>query len=133
MARNAVLWAIYAVFAGCALYAGREAGPFSFEGPLAGVKAVVWLVWLAVLAYSLYCSRRENLFRTVGKIGELHWGRQIGTDLYLGLGLALLVIYLNEGGVVALLWLLPTLAFANLAILLYFAIHFDGIVARFLG
>jgi len=33
----------------------------------------------------------------------------------------------------ALLWAVPTLAFANLSILLYFAIHFDEIVARFLA
>jgi hypothetical protein len=32
-----------------------------------------------------------------------------------------------------LLWLVPILAFANLATLLYFAIHYDSLVARFLG
>jgi len=31
------------------------------------------------------------------------------------------------------LWLLPSLAFVNLATLLYFAIHFDSIVARFVS
>lgn len=69
-----------------------------------------------------------------GKIAELHWGRQIGIDLYLGLSLTLFIVYLNEGSVlVMLLWLIPTFAFGNLATLLYFAIHYDAIVARFIG
>lgn len=63
----------------------------------------------------------------------MHWGRQIGADLYLGLFLALLIIYLHEGALAAFLWTVPTLAFANLSILLYFAIHFDAIVGRFVA
>jgi len=58
----------------------------------------------------------------------------VSADLYLGLCLTLFVAYLNEGSVlVVLLWLLPTLFFANLATLLYFAVHYDAIVARFLA
>lgn len=33
----------------------------------------------------------------------------------------------------ALIWLLPTIAFANLSILLYVALNFDSIAGAFLG
>lgn len=43
-----------------------------------------------------------------------------------------MVIYLNEGSsLVALAWLLPVLIYANQATLLYFAVHFDELIARF--
>ena len=66
-------------------------------------------------------------------MAKMHWGRQIGADLYLGLLVAIFFIYLNEGAVVALIWFLPTLAFANLSILLYIALNFDTIVGKFLN
>jgi hypothetical protein len=47
--------------------------------------------------------------------------------------LSLSVIILHEGFVVALVWLVPVLLFANLATLLYVAIHFEALVARFAG
>jgi hypothetical protein len=87
--------------------------------------ALSWGAYVTFVACALYVS--------IGKIAELHWGRQIGADLYLGLCLALFIVYLHEGAVAALLWALPTLAFANLSILLYVAIHFDALVARFLA
>jgi hypothetical protein len=128
-----LFWGAYLVFVSCALYFNWHENLFAFGGPLATVKVVVWAALAGFFAYSVYCSSRENLFRSIAKIAELHWGRQIGADLYLGLFLALLVIYLNEGALAAFLWAVPTLPFANLSILLYFAIHFDAIVAKFLA
>ena len=58
--------------------------------------------------------------------------RQIGADLYLGLFLGLIIVYLHSGFIAVLLWLIPTLVFANLAMLLYFAIHFDAIADKLL-
>lgn len=132
MSINQISWAAYFVFVGVAISLGWHEEILDFSGPLAGVKLLVWIVYLGFLGYSLYCSSRENLFRTIRKMSELHWGRQIGADLYLGLLLALFVIYLNEGVAAVLLWALPTLVFANLSILLYFAIHFESIVGHFL-
>ncbi len=127
-----LFWAAFVIFAVWALSSNWHAGLLSLRGPLMPVKLLVWAAFLGFLTYTVYCSSRENLFLSVRKIAELHWGRQIGLDLYLGLFLTLFVVYLHEGSVVALSWLVPTLAFANLATLLYFAIHFDEIVARFL-
>lgn len=62
-----------------------------------------------------------------------HWGRQIGIDLYLGVGLAMLLIGLHGGALTALLWLVPTIIFVNLSVLLYFAIHLDEIALRLVG
>ena len=133
MSTKNVLWAAFVVFVASALYLNWHTSIMAFDGRLAWIKLLVWVSFAAFLAYSVYCSSRENLFRSLARIAELHWGRQIGTDLYLGLLLALFIIYLNEGALAALLWTLPVLAFANLSILLYFAIHFDEIVSKFLA
>ena len=130
--RSLALWGIYAAFAIYAIYANWHPAMFQFSGPLGVLKLIVWAALIGFLAYSVYCTSREDLFRSIGVIAKLYWGRQIGTDLYLGLLIGILFIYLNEGAVVALIWVLPTLAFANLSILLYVAINFETIVSKFL-
>ena len=130
--RSLALWGIYGAFALYAVYTNWHQTMLQFSGPLGALKIVVWATLIGFLAYSVYCTSREDLFRSIGVIAKLHWGRQIGTDLYLGLLIGILIIYLNEGAVVALIWFLPTLAFANLSILLYVAINFDSIVTKFL-
>jgi hypothetical protein len=97
---------------------------------MGAAKAVVWLAFLLFTAYSIYCSGRENIFKTIRTMARLHWGRQIGLDLYLGLALSLAVICLHEGPIALALWLVPVLLFANLATLLYLAVHFESLVAR---
>ena len=131
--RGIVLWGLYGGFAIYASYTYWHDGMFSLDGPLAGMKIAVWIALAGFFAYSIYCTLRENFFRSLKEIAKLHWGRQIGTDLYLGLFVAMIIIYLNEGAVAVLIWLLPTLVFANLSILLYVALNFDTIVAKFIG
>lgn len=127
-----ILWGAYGVFAIIALATNVQETTFQFSGLVGGIKAMVWLALLAFLAYSVNCSFRENFFRSIRSIATLHWGRQVGADLYLGLFLSLSIIFLNDGVFIVLLWLLPTLIYANLAVLLYFAIHFDSIAAKLL-
>jgi hypothetical protein len=131
--RALVLWGLYGAFALAALLSNLRETTFRFDGPLGEVKAVVWLALLAFFCYSVYCSTQENFFRSVRSIVKLHWGRQIGADLYLGLFVSLLIIFLNDGALVALIWLVPMLIYANLVILLYVAINFDSIVMKLLG
>ena len=128
-----VLWALYGVFALLALIVNMQESTFQFSGPLGGMKVAVWLALFGFLGYSVHCSFRENFFRSVRSIATLHWGRQIGVDLYLGLFVALFIIFLNEGVLVALVWLVPILIYANLVVLLYLAINFDGIVTKLVG
>ena len=127
-----VLWGLYVAFAIFALAANTEETTFQFGGPMGAMKAIVWLMLFAFFGYSVYCSFQENFFRSVRSIATLHWGRQIGADLYLGLFIGLFIIFLIEGPLVALLWLVPILIYANLVMLLYIAINFDTIVARLL-
>ncbi len=128
-----LLWGLYALFAVYAMLAYTRDTTFQFSGTLGGVKAVVWLALVAFVGYSVYCTFRENFYRSVRSIATLHWGRQIGMDLYLGLFIAVFIIFLNEGMLVALIWLVPILIYANLVVLLYLAIHFDSIVTKLLG
>jgi hypothetical protein len=126
-----VVWGVFAAFVALAMLFNRPEALFAGRGPLAAGKLLVWAAFLGFTAYSFYCSLHEDLIATIRKIAKLHWGRQIGIDLYIGLSLALFVIYLNEGSLlVVLLWLVPMLVFANQATLLYFALHYDSIVAK---
>ena len=130
--RKTIPWLVFAVIAGCALAFGRTEALFVSRSALPAGKYLAWAAFIAFLAYSIYCSSRENIFRSVASMAKFHWGRQIGIDLYLGLAIFLFLIYLHQGSLlVVLLWLLPVLAFANLATLLYLAIHYDSIVAKF--
>ncbi len=128
-----VLWGLYAAFVLYALIGNMRETTFQFGGPLGGIKAIVWLALIGFLSYSVYCSFRENFFRSVRSIATLHWGRQIGADLYLGLLVAIFIIFLNEGALIALIWLVPILIYANLVVLLYLAINFDSIVTKLVG
>lgn len=128
-----LMWGAFAAFVAIALAVDGHPDLFTPKR-LPGGKHALWGVWVLFLAYSFYSSTRENLFRTIGVLSRLWWGRQIGLDLYIGASLSLGLIYLHEGSALVMLaWLLPVLAFVNLATLLYFAIHYDSIVARFLG
>ncbi|MEZ5660162.1 MAG: hypothetical protein R3E83_16970 [Burkholderiaceae bacterium] len=130
MPLNLVTWGMYFAFVAVALIFSWHDSMLSFGGGLGVVKMAAWAVFVLFTRYSIYCSAKENLFKTVRQMSRLHWGRQIGIDLYLGLLLFLLVVYLHGGPIVLVLWLLPTLLFANLATFLYVAIHADSLIAR---
>jgi hypothetical protein len=126
-------WLIYGLFVALVFYFNANHLIFSTQAPLWVIKILIWLIWLSFIGYSYYCSTRENLIKTMKKMNQLHWGRQIGIDLYLGVGLSLLIIYLHQGSVwIMLLWLIPCLIYANLVTLLYFAVFFDSFVAKFI-
>ena len=91
MKANLISWGVFAAFVACAIGFGWHAALFRFDGPMGLAKIVVWLAFLLFTAYSIYCSGRENIFKTIRTMARLHWGRQIGTDLYLGLLLFLAV------------------------------------------
>lgn len=131
---NWLPWLAYFAFIAVIIPLHWHDNTLNFDRPLAPLKATVWLTWLAFVAYSLYCTRRENFWRTLRTMAGLHWGRQIGIDLYLGAAITLTLICLHEGTALALLiWLIPVFCFVNLATLLYLALHFDAIIARFIS
>lgn len=133
MSKNTIFWGVYALLAVAAFYFNWHADLFSFAGELGMIKLGIWVIYIAFLIYTIYCSRRENIFRSVISITKFHWGRQICIDLYLGFFLSLFIIFLHQGMLVMALWTLPILAFGNLATLLYFVIHFESIVSRFMA
>jgi hypothetical protein len=126
------LWVIFAIFvvAAISLHSGEPL--FASQGPYAAGKYISWIAFFLFTAYSIYCSSRENIFKTIGVISRYHWARQIGIDLYLGVGMFAFLVYLNEGSVLILLfWLAPFILFANLAVLLYVAMNYDTIISHF--
>ena len=130
MRRNLIAWAGYFAFVALAVALSWHDGITRFEGAMGVGKGAVWLAWLLFTAYSFHCSLHENIFKSLGRMAQLYWGRQVGIDLYLGVTLFLCVVYLHAGALVFFLWLVPTLLFANLATLLFVAIHFEALVTR---
>ncbi|WP_373388780.1 hypothetical protein [Pseudomonas alcaligenes] len=129
MSKNLLSWMLFAAFVALALGLHWHAQLLVFSGLVGAGKALVWLVWLAFVGYSIHCSRRENIVKSIRGMARLYWGRQIIIDLYLGVALFLALIALHQGALVMLAWLLPVLLFANQATLLYLAIHFESLLA----
>src|SRR5210317_532446 len=120
-------WILFGVFALLASAAAWNEQTLDFSGPYGIVKGLIWAMFLGFLGYSVYCSRVENIFKTIRLMSQRHWGRQIGVDLYLGLTLFLVFVYLHQGSLLLVaLWIVPVLLFANLATLLYLALFFES-------
>ncbi len=126
------LWIFYAAFAAIAVSQAGNEPLFSSSGPYAAGKYIAWAIYFGFLGFSLYCTSQENFFKTLGKMTQMHWGRQVGIDLYIGLLVPLFLIYLVEGSLLTVaLWFIPIFIFANLATFLYLALNFVTIVAHF--
>lgn len=134
MKLNIIGWGAYVVFAGVVLATGWHADALSPTGPFPAGKYALWVAWAAFLAYSVWISPREHIIESVKKINELHWGRQICLDLYIGFTLVAVGIGLvSRSWTTGLAYLLPVYLFGNLATLLWLALHFDAVVARLAG
>ena len=127
-----LLWVIFIAFAIMALATKKDASIFISHSPYGIGKYITWLLFFSFLGYTIYCSKKENFFKSIKRMSEMYWGWQVGIDLYIGLILPLLIIYLHGGGVVFLLWIVPVLINANLFTLLYFALNYDSLVAQFI-
>src|SRR5690606_14972061 len=111
MSKNLLSWILFGAFVALALGLHWHAQLLVFSGAVGVGKALVWLVWLALVGYSIHCSRRENIVKSIRGMARLYWGRQVIIDLYLGVALFLVLIVLHQGFLVMLLWLLPVLLF----------------------
>jgi hypothetical protein len=121
------LWLCFGAFAVGAVCWKSPTAPTSPQLVAFGI----WGALVAFTAYSAYCSSQENLFSSIREMGKLHWGRQVGLDLYIGLSLTVFLVYLNERSIlVALIWLVPFFLFGNLATLLYWALSYNEIVGK---
>lgn len=110
------------------VYARQAMAPL--EGVPAALRVAVWFAWIAFTAFTVKCSRHEDLFESIGRIGRLHWGRQVGMDLYIGFTLFVGMVYLVERSVLrALLWLVIAYLYGNMATLWYIAVHFAQIAS----
>ena len=128
-----LLWIIFIAFAIMALATKKDASIFISHGSYGIGKYIIWLLFFSFFGYTIYCSRKENFFKSIKRMSEMYWGWQVGIDLYIGLLLPLLIIYLHGGSIVLLLWIVPVLINANLFTLLYFALNYDSLVAQFIG
>lgn len=128
-----LLWVIFSAFTIMAFATQKDVSYFISHSPYSIGKYIMWVLFFSFLGYTIHCSRKENFFKSIKQISGLYWGWQVGIDLYIGLLLPLLIIFLHGGGIVLLLWLAPVLINANLFTLLYFALNYDSLVAQFVG
>lgn len=126
------LWIVFFGFALMAIFTKEDRSIIVSEGPYGFGKYIIWLIFLSFFGYTIYCSTKENFFKSIKQMSQMYWGWQVGIDLYIGLLLPLLIIYLHGGTIVLLLWLVPILINANLFTLLYFALNYDSLIAHFI-
>ena len=126
------LWVMYVAFVCFAIFTHDGEHTLISQGPYAFGKYFLWFLFIAFNTYTIYCSQVENFFKSVKKINQFRWGRQIGIDLYIGVTISLGLMFFNEGSAgFLLIWLIPTIIFANQTVLLYMALNYDSIVAHF--
>jgi hypothetical protein len=126
-------WVMYVAFVIGVLATNWHSNILSFNQPEAFGKILIWLVFISFSIYTIQCSVTEDFFKSIKDILRFKWGKQILTDLLIGLCLSLLLIHWHSGSwIVTVLWILPCVAFGNLATLLYFVVHYDALVAVFL-
>lgn len=127
------LWLFYAVFLVLALIFGARENLVTTTAPFPIAKYVIFGGYIAFLAYSLIATKRENFFKSISILNRLWWGRQVGIDLYISVGLSLALIWMIDGPLVLLLWAVPVIIFANLAILPYILLNYAAIVSQLVG
>lgn len=127
-----MLWGVFFLFAGAQIFVHRPVVGLQGEGSCGLFRPVVWAAFLLFTAYTVHCSFTEDLVRSVRRIVELRWGRQIGIDLYIGFSLVASLIVMMPGSTGSkVLWIGACLIYGNVASLLYLAIHFTAVVGMF--
>ncbi|MDG2449368.1 MAG: hypothetical protein P8M34_07010 [Saprospiraceae bacterium] len=131
--KNNILWVIFTAFVLLAVSFIDEP-LFKSNGPFPIGKSIAWLAFIAFLIYTVNVSIKENFYKALKRMSPILWTKQIGIDLYIGVTMFMVIVYLNEPSfIIFLLWLIPATIFANLATLLYLALHYDSIVGMLLG
>lgn len=122
--------ALYSILAGFMTFAFVTAPPpESISGGMVFLKYAIYATLFAFVVFTVYCTIKENFFKSIRKIVALHWGRQVGVDLYIGLLLQMFLVFMVEKSVAMMIvWLIPALIYGNIIPLLYFATHFERIV-----
>jgi len=128
-----LLWFFYAGFLILAVLYGAREPFFTTQSAYSAGKYAILAIFFLFLAYSLYASAKESFFKSVVSVNKYLWGLQIGLDLYISVFLSLGLIFLVEGSIViTLIWLVPILVFANLAILPFIILNYGSIIDHFL-
>lgn len=128
-----LLWIIFAAFTVMGVMTMKDESILISHGPYGAGKYIIWFIFVGFFGYTYYASLKENFFKSVKRMSEMYWGWQVGIDLYIGLLLPMLIIFMHGGTLIFLLWLVPILINANLFTLLYFALNYDSLVGYFFG
>lgn len=96
------------------------------------VKCILVVILVSFIGYTVYCSLKENFVKSLKKTFHLLWGRQFVIDLYIGIFLFSIFVYMIEKSLLVLiLWLVPSILFGNIIPLVYLITHFDMICGLF--
>jgi len=130
---KSLFWPIFWLFVFVAIFANWDTQLLNINSSAGLVRTVLFAIWVSFVAYSYYCSRKENIFRTIGVINKFHWARQIEIDLYISVFLSIALVYLVTESVLATaFWSLAFIPFANMGILLFIILHVDEIISAFI-
>ncbi|MCI0413279.1 hypothetical protein L0222_10835 [bacterium] len=91
---------------------------------------IVVILFLFLTGFTVFCVTETSFLDSLKEIWAKVWGKQILFDLYIGFTLVSLVYFLNEKSIGrAMLWMLATFAFGNIASLVYLLLNFRSIEA----
>lgn len=94
------------------------------------IKWIALAILVLLFTYTVFCLFKESFFKSSAAVFKFHWGRQFVADLYVGLILFHIFVYIIEGSFVkTLLWLVASFMTGNIACLIYLILNFDKILA----
>ena len=86
-----------------------------------------WLVLVVFVAFSgftVFVTWKENFWKSCKYVWAKLWGIQVTMDLFIGILLFHIFVYLREGSLVTTLcWLVPSLIFGNPVTLIYMLVR----------
>ena len=71
------LWLLFFAFAAVAMLFHEGEPLFVSQDVYPLGKTIVWLMFFGFLVYSIYCSSKEHIFKTIRTIFPLHWTRSL--------------------------------------------------------
>lgn len=90
--------------------------------------SLLWFLCLLTLisfsCFTIYVTAKENFFNSCRYVWAKLWGVQVTMDLFIGIFLFHIFVYLREGSLITTLsWLIPSLIIGNPVTLLYMLVR----------
>lgn len=77
-----LLWVLFIAFAIMGVATKKDASVLVSLGLYSFGKYIIWALFFSFLGYTIYCSNKENFFKSIKRISEMYWGAGGNRSIY---------------------------------------------------